>query len=257
MVKAWRTGDVLPWSWTREFDSCLSDNESYELLDQECLRLEQAGIIDTQNEAKCGLVTLNDILRHHAREQARHVLQSQRGGADHRHREATDGVASMQIGAVKGNCVKDKGKCEQHWCLRDDNTMVTALWTCSYYQRDGHVKRLCRIRARDSRKKVNAKKHLCMNTGAVIEGVRPAVVTGTRLLQQRDGRGWLIHALQHHAKPKLNALGNVESDSIIRDLERVLTGTDVNRIIVHLGTKRVCCQLEQQTTAMTSCGTSC
>ena len=107
-------------------------------------------------------------------------------------REATDGVASMQIGAVKGNCVKDKGECEQHWCLKNDNTMVTALWTCSYYQRDGHVRRLCRIRARDSRKKVNAKKHLCMNTGAVIEGIRPAVVTGTRLLQQRDGRGWLI-----------------------------------------------------------------
>ena len=43
--------------------------------------------------------------------------------------------------------------------------------TCTYCQRNGDVKRLCRIRARDLRKKANAKKQLCMNTGAVIEGI--------------------------------------------------------------------------------------
>ena len=44
-----------------------------------------------------------------------------------RAREAAGGVAPMQIGALNGNCVKDKGVCVQHWYLKDDNTMETVL----------------------------------------------------------------------------------------------------------------------------------
>ena len=54
----------------------------------------------------------------------------------------------MQIGAVKGNCIKDKGKRVQHWYLKDDNTMVKARWnpvnTSCCCKRNGHVTRLCK-----------------------------------------------------------------------------------------------------------------
>ena len=57
--------------------------------------------------------------------------------------------------------------------VKDDNTIVKARWNPvrrgSYVQRNGHVKRFCRVRARDLRKKANAEKHFCINTETVIE----------------------------------------------------------------------------------------
>ena len=94
-----------------------------------------------------------------------------------RAREAACSVAHMQIGAMRGNSVRDKGECVQSMgtYLKDDNTMVMARWntvkTCSNCQRNGHVNRFCRIRARDLRKNTKAKKHLCTKTGAVFESI--------------------------------------------------------------------------------------
>ena len=56
---------------------------------------------------------------------------------------------------------------------------------------------------------------------------------------------------------------NVESDSIIREPKRALTGTGMDHRIEHFGAKRVRYQNEQKTTAMTkrdvvvSCSPSC
>ena len=43
-----------------------------------------------------------------------------------RAREAAASVAPMQIGAMKGTCVKNQGTCVQHWHLNDENFMVKA-----------------------------------------------------------------------------------------------------------------------------------
>ena len=100
--------------------------------------------------------------------------------------------------------MKDKGEYERCWYLKDDH-MVKAIWkennTFSHCQCNGHVTRFCTVRARDSRQKANTKKRhseetavAVMKTGAVsrVSPIRPAAFTGTRLLQQRDGRGWLF-----------------------------------------------------------------
>ena len=57
----------------------------------------------------------------------------------------------------------------------------------------------------------------------------------------------LFNVVQHQV---LALRENAESDLIIRDPERVLTGTGTNHRIEHLGTNRVGHQLEQQTTTM-------
>ena len=45
-------------------------------------------------------------------------------------RVAAGSVAPLQLGAGQGNCVKDRGKCVQHWYLRTQNISILdfAIW---------------------------------------------------------------------------------------------------------------------------------
>ena len=91
---------------------CLSGNESYELLEKKCLRLEWVTSIDPQDQDRCELAArhLQEDVRWqftttHASQldplaEGRHVVQ----GSD-RARVAKSSALPMQIGAVKGNCV--------------------------------------------------------------------------------------------------------------------------------------------------------
>ena len=139
--------------------------------------------------------------------------------------------------------------------------MVKARWnlvkTCSQCQRKGHVKRFCRVRARDLRKKANANNHWCMNTGAVVEGIFNTSGSSLRNVFAATNR-WkrlVVIMLFNFMQNQVLALQeNVESDSIIRGPDRVLTGTGKNRRIEHFGTKQVRHQLEHQTTAIDQLG---
>ena len=179
---------------------CLSETESDELLDKERLRLMQVANIDIQDKVKCGLLTLHmqdKTLRDRqimlvssldAFFEARKELQ------DIARAKAASSVAPMRIGAVRANCVKDKGRCAQLWYDTMEKARWTPVNTCSCCQRDGHVKPCCRVRARDPRKKANAKKQLCMTTGLVIEGICNTSIGSHGYVFadiQRDGIGWL------------------------------------------------------------------
>ena len=137
---------------------CQSDIGSYELFAKECLRLEQFTQIRAGGAA------------HAARRKAaiHHHSCDQDGPVRKRASTEPEWLRAMQCPCrsvqCKAKCVKDKGKREQCWYL-NDNLMLTARWkednTCSNCQRNGDVKRLCRVRAKDLRKKANAKKHPC------------------------------------------------------------------------------------------------
>ena len=85
-------------------------------------------------------------------------------------------------------------------------------------------------------------RHLCMNT-------QPQVRVCCKKKIEDAG---CYHVLQLHAEPSVALKEKVESDSIIRDPDRVLTGTSMNHKIAHHGTNQILYQLDQQTTAMTN-----
>ena len=80
-----------------------------------------------------------------------------------RAREAADSEAPVQIGAVKRNCVKDKSKCVQHLCLKDDETMVKGRSKRLLTASATVMSNVCGVRARYLTKRATAKKHLCMS----------------------------------------------------------------------------------------------
>ena len=78
-----------------------SDTESYELLDKECLKRETTVYVNWLDPFAEGQDKVQGI---------------DRAG------EAGGDVLRIQIGAVRGNCVKDKGECEQQRYLNYNNT---------------------------------------------------------------------------------------------------------------------------------------
>ena len=102
-----------------------SDTESYELLDKECLKRETTVYVNWLDPFAEGQDKVQGI---------------DRAG------EAGGDVLRIQIGAVRGNCVKDKGECEQQRYLNYNNTtkwVRTNRWT------DTNQGVLCRLVAQE------------------------------------------------------------------------------------------------------------
>ena len=119
--------------------------------------------------------------------------------------------------------------------------MVKARWswvkTCSHCQHNSHIRGLCRVRAMVLRKKTNAKKHLYVNTAT-----------------KRSKELVVIMLFNFMQNQVLTLQENVDSDSVVRDPQRVLTGTGMNQRMEHFGTNQVRYQLGQQTIAKTTFG---
>ena len=143
---------------------CLSDDEFYELLDK-CLRLKQVTIVNLQDHHRyAGCATLagrcTPAFHHHVCE---------------------------QVGPVRRSWyLKDNLHGERHGGRKTTRAptpiaMVMSNASAEFMQGTRGRRRIRRTTT-------------VMNTGAVIEGIPkcPAAITGACLLQQRDGRGWLL-----------------------------------------------------------------
>ena len=109
---------------------CLSDNKSYELLDKECLQVDQVTSVHLKRGTSRKTYGGNSPPGVRARWTCWQKTET-------RPRASTEpewqpAMQCMQLDAVSGNCVTDKGKCEQYWYLKDThllNTKQFISWT--------------------------------------------------------------------------------------------------------------------------------
>ena len=218
-----------------------SDSASFELCDKECLGLKQVTGIDSQDEVKCGLVTLHmqdEMLRHHfiMHGSMLDTFCKVRGGDADRHSERQGRRARTSSGGELVQAEKKKDGAKKLAEKKKEKR-------CFYCQNKGTVKSDCRNRQCDTTEAKDSGKLFVdrKQTAAISDDEITGVVRGHANHGSHDNVFAVTEkpSLGNHAVRWKRVVLLIIS--LVTQPVSVLQESDVSRILVHSGPAVAAC----------------